>query len=697
MAGTSKNYTIKVNVIGDSDLQRFQRSVDQMNRAARQSRTTLNSMGKQMDAVGTAVRRLVPLMASAFSVRTVTNITKFATEIGRTADRVGLTSDALQGLRFAAEQTGVASNTLDMALQRFSRRVAEAAQGTGVLAKEFTSLNIPLRDASGQLRSNEEILYDYADAIAGASSQQEQLRLAFAAFDSEGAKLVATFKNGAAGVKDYIEEAKRLGLILDEDLVKGAENVDRAFKRMSAQLKIAFGGAILRQVIDFQRGLKAFTDDLKTGEAASVTFATAIGAIATVITVRLIPALLRLAKANIFIALATAAGAAATTIIQNWERVSAFFELRIPQAFYAFQTVVFDVFANSLKVVQDWGNKVLEFMLKPLNSVIEKLNEFAGKIGADFLPDLSPLAADFIDINDKIDEFAEKAVNAYGNSTAYGEKYASKVERIKREQAELAAGANNAADGINNLGNQAGGAANNIRTVATELEKYKTTLGDIQLDSEIVTAQILELNNQFLAGTISVQTYRSELERLNVGISTTTDKMLEFQDSVIEMQAELNILPEKIQFLNESLEDGTITLEVYRAQMESLGQEIEIQGEKWIELGNKITEQLENVAAQAITSFVDLMFEGGNTVGEILAEMGKAFAAAVVEILAMEAAAYAAKAALEALNAISGSIGGGGGILSSIPIVGDIIGGIGSLLPFAKGGLFQEFLAAKVS
>jgi hypothetical protein len=39
--------------------------------------------------------------------------------------------DALQELRFAAKASGIEHQTLDMALQRFTRRAAEAAQGTG--------------------------------------------------------------------------------------------------------------------------------------------------------------------------------------------------------------------------------------------------------------------------------------------------------------------------------------------------------------------------------------------------------------------------------------------------------------------------------------------------------------------------------------------------------------------------------------
>jgi hypothetical protein len=54
-----------------------------------------------------------------------------ADAIGKTADKIGVGVEALQELRFAAKASGVEQQTLDMPLQRFTRRAAEAAQGTG--------------------------------------------------------------------------------------------------------------------------------------------------------------------------------------------------------------------------------------------------------------------------------------------------------------------------------------------------------------------------------------------------------------------------------------------------------------------------------------------------------------------------------------------------------------------------------------
>src|SRR5690554_184809 len=49
----------------------------------------------------------------------------------KTADKLGLSIETLQELRYAGERSGIGANTIDMAMQRMVRRLAEAAKGSG--------------------------------------------------------------------------------------------------------------------------------------------------------------------------------------------------------------------------------------------------------------------------------------------------------------------------------------------------------------------------------------------------------------------------------------------------------------------------------------------------------------------------------------------------------------------------------------
>jgi Lambda phage tail tape-measure protein (Tape_meas_lam_C) len=126
-------------------------------------------------------------------------------------------------LCFAAKASGVEQQTLDMALQRFTRRVAEAAQGTGEAKDALAQMGIALRDQSGNLRRSENLLGDVADAFARIEDPAERVRLAFKLFDSEGVALVNLLRGGSDALEEMGERARDLGIVLDEALVRDAE------------------------------------------------------------------------------------------------------------------------------------------------------------------------------------------------------------------------------------------------------------------------------------------------------------------------------------------------------------------------------------------------------------------------------------------------------------------------------------------
>lgn len=193
---------------------------------------------------------------------TLRQVTAEASKLVDTADKVGLTTDALQELRFAAEQTGVASSQLDIAMQRFSRRLAEAAAGTGVLKDVLTANNIALRDQDGRIRPTIDLLGDYANLIRGAASDQDKLRLAFLAFDTEGAALVNTLRGGSDGLDGLRKSARDASAVIDAELLRSAKDLDDKFNALSTTIGVRFKSAVLT-------GLTAATDALTDFETTA--------------------------------------------------------------------------------------------------------------------------------------------------------------------------------------------------------------------------------------------------------------------------------------------------------------------------------------------------------------------------------------------------------------------------------------------
>ena len=153
-------------------------------------------------------------------------------QLAKTASKIGTTTEALSQLRFAADLTGVATQTMDMALQRFTRRAAEAAKGTGEAKNAIRELGINAQDLV-KLPLDQRMLV-LADAFSNVENESDKLRLAFKLFDSEGAALVNTLSLGRDELEKLFGEARSLGIVMSSDAAKGVENANDALTRLGS-------------------------------------------------------------------------------------------------------------------------------------------------------------------------------------------------------------------------------------------------------------------------------------------------------------------------------------------------------------------------------------------------------------------------------------------------------------------------------
>ena len=184
----------------------------------------------------------------------------------KTADKIGTTTSALGGLRYAAEITGVETRTMDMALQRFTRRTAEAAKGTGEAKGAIKELGINAKELNNMPLDKRMLIL--ADAFGKVRNDSDKLRLAFKLFDSEGAALVNTLGLGREGLQELLGEAKMLGLTMSTDAAAGVEKAnDSIVKLMSVgkgltdQFTAALAPAIEEAVTQLTRFFTAISKE----------------------------------------------------------------------------------------------------------------------------------------------------------------------------------------------------------------------------------------------------------------------------------------------------------------------------------------------------------------------------------------------------------------------------------------------------
>ena len=157
-------------------------------------------------------------------------------KLGKVSSKLGVTSQELQRFRFAAKLAGVEETALDMGLQRFIRRVGEAAQGTGEAKDALKMMGIQLTNSNGSVRSATDLLGQVSEALKNTKDPAERLRLAFKLFDSEGVAMVNMLKNGKTALNSTMMEADKLGFVLSDKVVAASQRVNDAFFKMTQSL-----------------------------------------------------------------------------------------------------------------------------------------------------------------------------------------------------------------------------------------------------------------------------------------------------------------------------------------------------------------------------------------------------------------------------------------------------------------------------
>lgn len=197
--------------------------------------STTTKIGKFAKDVGKKLAIITALVSAAVVAATlkmtqaISRTAKEIDKLAKTATKLGVSVAALQKLQYQAQLTGVSTETLNMALQRMVRRVAEAAKGTGEAKDALKELGI---DAGALNRlSPDKQFQRIAQAMKYIGNQGDRVRLAMKLFDSEGVALVNTL---ASNLDKTGKSFDKLGISISASQAKAVEAFNDAQTKLGA-------------------------------------------------------------------------------------------------------------------------------------------------------------------------------------------------------------------------------------------------------------------------------------------------------------------------------------------------------------------------------------------------------------------------------------------------------------------------------
>lgn len=210
----------------------------------------IQNSGKAIDKVGggsdgksgfrtwaTGLKAVAAAFAGSEILGFLNGVAEQGDTIGDLSDQLGLSTDSLQAWQYAAQLASADAEDFVAGLRKLNLALAGGKSGDGTGAAFFKKLKIETRDASGNLKTLDDLLPEIADAFTGFDSKTEAAAAAAQIFGKAGAKLAPLLMRGAEGVAALKAEFAELGGGLSPEAIQAASDYKDAITRANVALQ----------------------------------------------------------------------------------------------------------------------------------------------------------------------------------------------------------------------------------------------------------------------------------------------------------------------------------------------------------------------------------------------------------------------------------------------------------------------------
>lgn len=241
-----------------------------MNRASKSGQKRMKELEKAAKQAGQVIGAALAAGAAA-SIVALRSAINHADELNEISKKIGIPTDVLSSLDYAAKLSGVATEELQGGLQKMIKFQAAAAAGGKEQTKVFQTLGIAIKDSSGNLRDANSLFADFADVFSRLKDSPEKAALAMKVFGKTGTELIPLLNEGRGGIAGMADEFRKLGGEIDPVSAKLADefndNLDKA--------KAAVAGLAWQVAKDLLPDLVAlsgqFVESAKQGDGVATT------------------------------------------------------------------------------------------------------------------------------------------------------------------------------------------------------------------------------------------------------------------------------------------------------------------------------------------------------------------------------------------------------------------------------------------
>jgi hypothetical protein len=222
------------------DADKTDKKIDELGESSKKSGKKVSTLGADLGKLGGKLKGGMAaagvfaagiLAAGAAVLKLSQTMADTQNQLSDMAARTGVNTKTLAGLKLAAEGSGQSLDQVAKALKPLVLRMGQVTQGSKTAIDGFKAVGVEVVDASGKLRSADDVLVEVTKSLATMEDPTERAAAAALAFGSAGTKLVQALGDKDLGV--FIDAAERFGMDVGPAAAKAADDWQRATANLS--------------------------------------------------------------------------------------------------------------------------------------------------------------------------------------------------------------------------------------------------------------------------------------------------------------------------------------------------------------------------------------------------------------------------------------------------------------------------------
>lgn len=212
-----------------------ERALESYDEQLKNSSVTLNVIAGKSEEVAEKTQKLSAAAAglAGAMIGNAIAMASTADDLNALSQQTGLTVEEIQKMQYASDVVDVSVEQMTGSIQKMTKQMSSSP-------KAFEELGVSIYDANGNMRDATDVWYESLEALSKIDNETERDAKSMEIFGKSAMDMAGIIDDGGASLKALGDEAEDLGLIMGQDMVDDANELQDAIDRMKGRTTQAF-------------------------------------------------------------------------------------------------------------------------------------------------------------------------------------------------------------------------------------------------------------------------------------------------------------------------------------------------------------------------------------------------------------------------------------------------------------------------